>query len=414
MKESAFLMTPHRPKDIVIILLLGALSVVTPFAVDMYLPAFSHIARDFGTTTSIVSFSLSTYFIGFGLGQILYGPLLDRFGRKCPLYFGLVLYILASIGCGTAHGIHSFIALRFLQAIGGCAAQVASIAMVRDFFPAKESARIFSLLFLMIGVSPLLAPTVGSALMSALSWHWIFFLLGLTATAILLAVFFLLPEGHTPDHTVSLMPKPILTVFFAIVRRPQFLTYALAGAFSFAGLFAYVAGSPIIFMDGFHLSTRAFGMVFATLTGGFIGGSQINVILLRRISSRQIFLYALSAQVLLGAIFFAGVQTHLFGFAATLVMFFLFLSCIGLTYPNAAAIALGPFTKETGSASALLGFLQMGVGSLVSTGIGLLGVAAIVSLIAGSALCSLLILLVGKRHISSLVIRDENEVPVLH
>src|ERR1700743_3500275 len=160
-----------------IILLLGLLSVITPFAIDMYLPAFSRIAGQFGTTTSVISLSLSTYFVGFALGQILYGPLLDRFGRKRPLYFGLVVYILASVGCAKAPNIHAFIALRFIQALGGCAAQVAAIAMVRDFFPAKESAKVFSLLFLIIGVSPLLAPTVGSLLVSTLSWRWVFLLL---------------------------------------------------------------------------------------------------------------------------------------------------------------------------------------------------------------------------------------------
>jgi DHA1 family bicyclomycin/chloramphenicol resistance-like MFS transporter len=408
-------MTPRRPKNSIIILLLGTLSVVTPFAVDMYLPAFSRIAADFHTTTNVIALSLSTYFIGFAAGQLLYGPLLDRFGRKPPLYCGLVLYILASIGCGCAHSIHVFIALRFIQAIGGCAAQVASIAMVRDFFPAKESARIFSMLFLMIGVSPLLAPTVGSALMAAFTWRWIFFLLALTGAAILSGSIFLLPEGHTPDKTVSLHPKPILTVFFAILKQPQFLTYSLTGAFSFAGLFAYVAGAPIIFMDGFHLSTRAFGMVFALLTGGLIGGSQINVLTLRRFTSQQVVLYSLTTQTVLGVLFFAGVHLHLFHFAATLIMFFLFLSCIGLTDPNSAALALGPFTKETGSASALLGFLQMGIGSLISTSIGVVGASAIVSVLAGTALCALAILLTGRRITGSPILRDENDAaPLMH
>ena len=164
-------MTSLRYKHAWIIVLLGLLSVVTPFAIDMYLPAFSRIAADFGTTTSLISISLSTYFIGFALGQILYGPLLDRFGRKRPLYFGLIVYIIASIGLAQAHSIHAFIALRFIQAIGGCAAQVAAIAMVRDFFHASESAKVFSLLFLIIGTSPLLAPTVGSLLVSTLSWR---------------------------------------------------------------------------------------------------------------------------------------------------------------------------------------------------------------------------------------------------
>jgi MFS transporter, DHA1 family, multidrug resistance protein len=138
-------LTSLRQKHAWIIFLLGLLSVVTPFAIDMYLPAFSRMAGDFKTTTTVISLSLSSYFIGFALGQILYGPLLDRFGRKRPLYFGLILYILASIGCAQAHSIRALITLRFIQALGGCAAQVAAIAMVRDFFPVKESAKVLSL-----------------------------------------------------------------------------------------------------------------------------------------------------------------------------------------------------------------------------------------------------------------------------
>jgi DHA1 family bicyclomycin/chloramphenicol resistance-like MFS transporter len=154
----------HRPGWL-IILLLGGLSLITPFSVDMYLPAFSRIAIQFHTTTSAVSWSLSTYFIGFAFGQILYGPLLDRFGRKRPLYLGLTLYLIASALCIHPGSLLTLIALRFLQAIGGCVAQVASVAMVRDFFPPDQSARILSLLFLIIGVSPLLAPTVGSIIL---------------------------------------------------------------------------------------------------------------------------------------------------------------------------------------------------------------------------------------------------------
>src|SRR5258708_15242683 len=273
-------MTSLRHKRAWIIFLLGLLSVVNPFAIDMYHPGYAHIGGNFKTTTSVISLSLSSYFIGFAVGQILYGPLLDRFGRKRPLYFGLILYILASIGCAQAHSIDALVALRFVQALGGCAAQVAAIAMVRDFFPVKESAKVLSLLFLIIGVSPLRARTIGSAVVCALSWRWIFIFLGANAFIILTLTFTLLPEGHTPDASISLMPKPIIQSFWTIFRQPQFITYALAGAFSFAGLFAFVAGSPIIFMEGFHMSPKAFGLTFPVLVMALIGGNQVNAFLL--------------------------------------------------------------------------------------------------------------------------------------
>jgi DHA1 family bicyclomycin/chloramphenicol resistance-like MFS transporter len=397
-----------------IIVLLGALCVVTPFAVDMYLPAFSAIAAEYKTATPQISLSLSTYFVGFALGQIIYGPLLDRFGRKRPLYVGLILYILCSLGCAMAPNLRAFVALRFLEALGGCVAQVGAIAMVRDFFPVKESAKIFSLLFLMIGISPLLAPTIGSLLLVALGWRWIFVLLAGIASAILAVTFLLLPEGHEPDRSISLRPGPILRGFWDILKEPQFITYTLAGAFSFAGLFAFVAGSPILFMDGYHMGTKAFGIIFAVLVMGFIGGNQLNVFLLRRFTSRQIFFVALVAQVVIGILFFAGVRSHIVGLKATLVLFFFFLSCIGLTYPNSAALALAPYSQHAGRASALLGCLQTGTGALISMGIGMLGASSVVLLLSGTALVALVVLLLGRASIRHMVESEEQDMVVLH
>jgi DHA1 family bicyclomycin/chloramphenicol resistance-like MFS transporter len=345
---------------------------------------------------------------------MIYGPLLDRFGRKRPLYVGLAVYILCSVGCMLAPNLRTFVALRFLEALGGCVAQVGAIAMVRDFFPARESARIFSLLFLMIGVSPLLAPTIGSAMMTALGWRWIFALLAAIAFIILEVIFFFLPEGHQPDHSVSLRPGPLVSGFWKIIKEPQFLVYALAGAFSFAGLFAFVAGSPIIFMDGFHMGTGGFGIVFAVLVMGFIGGNQANVFLLRRFTSEKIFFAALLVQVVVGIIFFAGMRGHVLGLGGTMVLFFVFLSCIGFTYPNAAALGLARFHRDAGRASALLGFLQTGTGALVSMGIGLLGAHAVVSILSATALVALLLFFAGRSRVGEVVENREAESVLIH
>ena len=406
-------MPPERLSDRWILLILGSLCVVTPFAIDMYLPAFATIAQEFHTTTSRISISLSTYFVGFAIGQMLYGPLLDRYGRKRPLYFGLVGYVVCSVGCGLATNFQTLVALRFLEALGGCVAQVAAITMVRDFFPVKESARIFSLLFLMIGTSPLLAPTIGSAIVTGLGWRWIFGVLATIAFAILALVITVLPEGHEPDHSVSLWPKHIALGFWNIFRNPQFLTYTLAGAFSFAGLLGFVAGSPIIFIDGFHVSARIFGIIFAVLVLGFIGGNQINILLLRRYASQQIFLIALIGQVFIGSLFLVSSSLHLLSFELTLLLFFLFLSCIGFTYPNGAALGLAPFSSDAGRASALLGFLQTGTGALIAMLIGFAGVQAVIVLLASSAALALVILLVGRKLIRH-PIEAETDVIVAH
>jgi MFS transporter, DHA1 family, multidrug resistance protein len=403
-----------RPPDWFLIVLLGTLSLVTPFAIDMYLPAFSQVAADFGESTSRVSLSLSTYFIGFALGQIVYGPLLDRFGRKRPLYFGLTIFILASFACAHPGNLRMLIAFRLLQALGGCVAQVGSVAMVRDFFPPEQSAKVFSLVFLIIGISPLLAPTIGSIVMLWFGWPAIFLLLAALALLALSATYLLLPEGQTPDPSVSLQPRPILLGFWNIIRVPQFLTYAFAGAFSFAGLFAYVAGSPILFMEGFHVNAKAFGAIFAFVTMGFIGGNQLNVFLLRRFSSGQIFFGALRCQVVLGLAFFFGAGAGWLNVPATLVLLFVFLSCIGLTYPNAAAIALAPFTRTVGSASALLGFIQMGTGAIISTGIGVFGISAVRTLLCGTAILALAIFFVGRTFVRDEIAAVEGEPTLAH
>jgi DHA1 family bicyclomycin/chloramphenicol resistance-like MFS transporter len=399
-----------------IISLLGALSVVSPFAIDMYLPAFPELAEAFGVPSTTISLTLSSYFIGLALGQVIYGPLLDRFGRKRPLAIGLGLFVLASFGCAAAPDIYTLIGLRFIQALGGCAAQVASIAMVRDFFSAGEAARVLSRLFLFIAVSPLLAPTVGSQIIELGGWKAAFLALAGVVAAILALVYFLLPEGHKPDPTISLRPGPILAEYLQILKHPRFATYALAGAFSFAGLFTYVAGSAVLFRDGFGLSKQVYSMIFALLAAGFIGASQVNVLLLRRFTSETLFFALVTAQVVVGLVFLAGTMMGGYGLAATLVLLFAFLSCVGITNPNASALAIGPFTKNAGSASALLGFFQLGIGAVISMGISA-GTPddsrPIIAILALTALVGLIILLVGRKraHASPLAEQPLRELP---
>ncbi|HEY4196695.1 MAG TPA: Bcr/CflA family efflux MFS transporter, partial [Mucilaginibacter sp.] len=232
-----------------LVLILGTLTALSPFSIDMYLPAFQDIAKSLHTTTSRVDLSLSSFFIGLATGQLIYGPLMDRFGRKRPLYFGLGIYIIASVGCFLATSVEMLIAIRVLQAIGSCAAGVASIAMVRDLFPVKDNAKVFALLFLVLGASPLLAPTAGSYLTVAFGWQSVFVVLLSIAVLILIAVIFTLPESYKPDASYSLKPGPIINNFLLVIRTPQFYTYAIAGSIAFCGLFAYVAGSPLVFMD---------------------------------------------------------------------------------------------------------------------------------------------------------------------
>ncbi|QMW04218.1 multidrug effflux MFS transporter [Spirosoma foliorum] len=401
-----------------LILILGSLTALGPFSIDMYLPGFPAIAKDLHTTAAKVSLSLSGFFIGISLGQLLYGPLLDRFGRKKPLYIGLIVYILASAGCASTVSIDGLIFMRVVQAIGSCAAAVASVAMVRDLFPVKDNAKVFSLLLLVVGASPMIAPTVGGYVTAALGWQAVFVILMGMGVAILIAVFFWLPAKYKPDLSISLKPKPILLNFWQVLREPQFYTYAFTSAIAFSGLFAYVSGSPILFMEVFHTDEKVYGWIFAFLSVGFIGSSQINTLLLRRYKSEQIVNVALICQSIVGLTFLAVALAGWLTLSTTIIFLFLYLCCIGYTNPNAAALSLAPFAKNAGSASALMGALQMGMGTLISVFISMFEVPSAIPMVigmAGAATLALLVLLVGRRTIRTQVeVQQDADAALLH
>jgi DHA1 family bicyclomycin/chloramphenicol resistance-like MFS transporter len=383
-----------------IILILGVLAAYVPFSVDSYLPAMPNIADYFGTSSARMTYSLSAFFMGFAIGQILYGPLLDRFGRKIPLYFGVLVSILASLACIAAWDISSFVLFRFLQALGASVASVSALAMVRDFFPPKESSKIFSMLVLVIGASPLLAPYLGSRIMEWFSWHWIFVFLIFMGLLVLSLVRFALPTAYVPGKDASLKIGTIARNYLDVLFNPQFLTYAIGGALSFASLFIYVAGSPIIFMEQFEVAPKTFGYIFAGLSVAFIGGSQLNILLLKYYSSQQIFRVALISQFIFGIIYFTGVSNQLLGMNLNIVFLFLVLLCIGFTSPNGIALALAPISKNLGTASALIGMIRIGIAGLASASIGLLKATSsipVAGMITATAFMSFLIVVIGLR-----------------
>ncbi len=355
-----------QKRYIFLVLLLGALTAIGPFSIDMYLPAFPAIAKSLHIVTARVSLSLSGFFIGYSVGQLLYGPLLDRFGRKNPLYVGMSLYILASIGCFFSTSIEMLIAMRFLQAIGGCAAGVASMAMVRDIFPVKDNAKVFALLILILSISPLIAPTVGGYVTATFGWQLIFLILAVIAAIVLIAVIFFLPESYQPDPTYSLKPTPIINSFLLVLKHPQFYTYAICGAIAFSGLFAYLAASPFLFMDVYGLSSKMYGWIFAFLSVAFVGSSQVNSVLIKTFRSAQIVSVSLPAMVIVSLFFVIGSISGWFGVYSTIAVIFVFLCCVGITYPNTTSLSIAPFSKNAGTAASLMGALQMTVGTLVS------------------------------------------------
>ncbi|CAN5431290.1 multidrug effflux MFS transporter [soil metagenome] len=404
-----------RQKYVFLIFILGSLTALGPFSIDMYLPGFPVIADYMHTSTASVALSLSSFFIGISVGQLLYGPLLDRFGRKKPLYAGLLVYILASFACAFTTSIDGLIAMRFIQAIGSCAAGVASMAMVRDLFPIQDIPKVFAQLMLVIALSPMLAPTIGSYVIAAWGWQSVFIVLMGMGVAILLAARFLLPSAYEPDTTLSLKPAAILSNFGKVLREPQFYTYALTGAVAFSGLFTYVAGSPMVFMDIFGLSEEKYGWVFASLSVSFIGSSQINSLLLRRFTSQQLVQVALSCQAIIGIAFLVAAISGWLTLPITLMFLAVYLSCLGFTNPNTAGLALAPFARNAGSASAVMGATQMGFGALASLVIGMFeakSIVPMVTLMACSSALALTILTLGKRNIKHAITSDADIVPV--
>jgi DHA1 family bicyclomycin/chloramphenicol resistance-like MFS transporter len=399
---------------VLIIFILGSLSTLSPFAIDMYLPAFPEIAAALHTSTAKVSLSVSSYFGGLAAGQLIYGPLLDRFGRKPPLYAGLLLFAVASLMCLMVHGPNELVALRFVQALG-CAAQVAAMAMVRDFFPVRETAKIISWLILILGVSPLLAPTVGGAVSVHWGWRWVFIILAAVALLNLVVCRVLLPDGHQPDKSVSLQPMALLRNYAAVLKEPQFMVFASASAFALAGLLAYVAGSPIIFMEVFKVSPARFGMIFAILATGFIGSNQFNVLLLRRFTSVQVFSGALRVGFPVTLVFLVGAVAG-FGLWPTVALLFFALGSVGLTGPNGAALALSPFARNIGSAAAMLGFLQIGISGIASSVIGMTEshrILPIALLLAGTSGIALAIFSLGGRRIGQVrFVEEEGATPL--
>jgi DHA1 family bicyclomycin/chloramphenicol resistance-like MFS transporter len=274
--------------------------------------------------------------------------------------------------------------------MGGCVGMVAPRAIIRDLFHVDESAKIFSYLILILGVSPIIAPTAGSYIITHFGWHAIFILLTILSVLLLIAVVIWLPESKQPDPSFSLQPKPILDSFWIVLQQPQFFTYAVTGAISSAGLFAYLAGSPYVFMKLFGTTEQQYGGIFALIAAGLIASSQLNNRLLKKYSSQQIVKATLAIQTIAGILLFAGTVVGWLNLTSTILLIFIYLSCQGFNFPNASALSMAPFNKHAGSASALMGGIQMGIGALASAVVGLLNPHSAMPMTGVMAACVLL------------------------
>lgn len=395
-----------------LIIILGILAALGPFTIDMYLPSFLRIAEDLNTDQRHVAFTLTSYFIGISAGQLIYGPIIDKYGRKKPLLVGLLIYIVAAVGCGMAPNIEFMIAMRLLQALGACVGIVASNAIISDVYEPKKMAQAFSSIILVMGVAPLIAPSVGSLILETADWNYIFYFLAVFAGIITLLIYTYLPETNRFGHSNKLRIKNISADYWHILKDKIFLSYSIASSLAMSILFAYIASAAFIFQTLYQLDKSTFSGIFAINASGLIAGSYLNGFFTKRFHFINI---AKLATILLCIISGLALATLLMAddlpYQVLIVFIFSILFLLGLINPNATAASLSPFKQNAGAASALGGSLRMGVGAVVSASIGLLqGESALTmfTVIAVLALCTAILLFAApKGQSQSTVVSEE-------
>ncbi|BAL89202.1 putative MFS transporter [Actinoplanes missouriensis 431] len=360
-----------------IVLVLGFLTALGPLTIDMYLPSLPTITSDLQTTAAAVQLTLTGTLLGLGLGQLLVGPLSDAIGRRRPLLAGVAVHIVASVLCVVAPNLATLGALRVLQGLGAAAASVVAMAIVRDLFDGLAAARLFSRLMLVVGVAPILAPTIGGLVLSWTSWRGVFVVLTVIGVAFLIASSVVLPETLPPARRRSGGVAGTVRDYGRLFTDRVYVGLILVAGLAMAALFAYVSGSSYVFQDGYGMSEQQFALIFAGGAVGLIGATQFNVRLLRRWTPQQILATSLLAGLGFGLVLLVLAATGIGGLAGILIPLWLVLTMVGLVMPNAPALALNRHGEAAGTAAALLGAVQFGVGALAAPLVGVLGVGAV-------------------------------------
>jgi MFS transporter, DHA1 family, multidrug resistance protein len=356
-----------RLRYLELIILMGALQAFAPLSIDMYLPSMPLLEGVFHASTAQVQTTLITFFLGYALGQALYGPLTDRFGRKPPLYVSLLLFIAASLLCALAPSIQSLAVLRLFQALGACGGAVMSRAMVRDLFPPEDLRRIFSMLVLVLGVSPLAAPLVGGYLLVWFGWKAIFFFQASLGAAALAGVYFRLSESLAPGAARPLHARLILSSYGQLFRDPVFVGASLVCGFSSAGMFAYIASAPFVFINLYKVPPQRFGLLFGAIALGLIAASQVNGRLSYRMPLTKVLRNANLVQLAAGVPLLAAALTGFGGPFAVFVPVFIYMCATGFVFPNGSTIAMMHHPQIAGTASALLGTNQFIIAAASTT-----------------------------------------------
>jgi MFS transporter, DHA1 family, multidrug resistance protein len=353
-------------------LILGALSAFGPLSMDMYLPGLPSLTRDLGASASTGQLTLTGCMLGLAGGQLLTGPLSDSLGRRRPLLAGLVGYIAASLACAAAPSIGILIALRFIQGALGGAGVVIARAVVRDLFSGAAAARVFALLMLVTGVAPVFAPLVGGQLLAITSWRGIFIVLAAIGVPLLVGTVAWLPETLAPERRHGGGLGTTLHTFRRLLSDRSFMPPAVAFSLAFAAMFAYIAGASFVLEDVFGVSPQVFSVVFAVNSVGLIAASQIGGRIVGRVGAPALLRFGVFG-VALGSIGVLVVTVAHAGLAPLLIGLFVILSSNGIVFPNGTASALANQEGALGSASALLGMGQFGIGALIAPIVGVGG-----------------------------------------
>ncbi|KIQ10976.1 multidrug effflux MFS transporter [Rhodococcus sp. MEB064] len=365
--------TVPGPSTLRTILVLGALVALGPLTIDVYLPALPAITTDLGSTDAAVQFTLTGTLIGLAVGQLVIGPLSDSLGRRRPLIAGTVVHIAASLLCMIAPNVAVLGFMRALQGFGAAAAMVIAIAIVRDLFDGRAAATVMSRLVLVMGVAPIVAPSLGSLVLIHGSWRGVFAGLAVAGVALMLVAIFLLKETLPQERRRPPEFVPVLRTYGSLLRDRRFVVLVLVAGLGMSALFAYISGSSFVLQDGYGLGEQQFALVFGIGAVALISASQLNVLALQRFSPQRIVTVALVAMALSGASLIVTTTTGFGGIVGFMVPVLFVLASAGFVMPNSPALALSRHGEAAGTAAALLGAAQFGIGALIAPLVGVLG-----------------------------------------
>jgi DHA1 family bicyclomycin/chloramphenicol resistance-like MFS transporter len=363
---------PAEPGFRRLALVLGAATAFVPLAIDMYLPALPGLERSLGGAPGSAQLTLAAFLLGLAIGQAIYGPLSDRFGRRVPLLCGVVIFALASVGCALAPSMDSLIVLRFVQALGGCAGMVVARAVARDRFDGPGQARMFALLMLIMGAAPILAPFIGGQILLFADWRGIFWVLAAVSVGTFAAVYFALPESMSESARQSLAMRPVARAYATVLTDRHFMAHALASGFAMAAMFGYIAGSPHVFIDLHGVAPQAYGWLFGINAVAIVGAAQLNHRLLRHYGAQRLMNAAMFALLVAALVLLVNGATGFGGLAGIVVPLACYMAALGFLLPNTTVAAMARHGRIAGTASSTIGVLQFAFGSVAGAAVGVM------------------------------------------